>query len=318
MLWQLALELPNDNDDKLLDAIYSGLGDQLRCSPHLYALGPDEALAYSWRTFCALVMHGSRYFFTRNLRDSDDRELLNPSQLLRATVQYARDAGRVRLVPAGQDYFRVRLQEAGTVLAQPHELGPPPPKKAAQNRMSAAGIVMMYVSEDDLTALNETANAVGAYAIGKFRTRGDIRILDLAELPPVPSLFEELPDTLEYDPRRNLIFLHRLARDISRPIARDDRVHIEYVPTQVVTEYVRSPEFPGGRLNGIRYRSSRRDGGISLVLFADRLNVVGAWTEQYAKPKSDEWLELTDRSEQTVSQDALDFDQRRRCRRGGG
>jgi hypothetical protein len=130
--------------------------------------------------------------------------------------------------------------------------------------------------------------------------------LDLAELPPVPSLFEELPDSLEYDPRRNLIFLHRLASDISRPIAHDDRVHIEYVPTQVVTEYLRSATFPEGGLDGIRYRSSRRDGGVSLVLFADRLNVIGAWTDTYAKPKSDAWLELVDRREQTVSQATLD------------
>jgi hypothetical protein len=79
--------------------------------------------------------------------------------------------------------------------------------------MSPAGIVMTYVSEDAPTALHETANEVGTYAIGTFRTRRDIRILDLAELPPVPSLFEEVPDSLEYDPRRNLVFLHLLARD---------------------------------------------------------------------------------------------------------
>jgi hypothetical protein len=172
--------------------------------------------------------------------------------------------------------------------------------------MSPAGIVMTYVSEDKLTALHETADAVGTYAIGKFRVRRDIRILDLAALPPVPSLFDELPDSLEYDPRRSLIFLHRLAGDISRPIARDDRVHIEYVPTQVVTEYVRSAKIPDEGLDGIRYRSSRRDGGMSLVLFADRLNVVGAGTEEYAKRKSDEWLELVGRSEETITQATLD------------
>jgi hypothetical protein len=151
--WQLELELPNDNDDKLLDAICSGLGDQLWCDAHLYELGPHEALAYSWRTFCNLVKHERRYFFTRSARDSDDRELLSPSALLRTIVQFAWDSGLVRTLPAGQENFRARLQDAGTVLARPHELGPPPPKKAAQNRMSPAGIVMMYVSEDQLTAL---------------------------------------------------------------------------------------------------------------------------------------------------------------------
>jgi len=77
------------------------------------------------------------------------------------------------------------------------------------------------------------------------------------------------------------------------------------VPTQVVTEYVRSAKFANGHLDGIRYRSSRR-AGISLVLFADKTNVVGACTESYARRKSNEWLELVDRTETAVSQALFD------------
>jgi hypothetical protein len=119
--WQLGLELPNDQDNKLLHAICRGLGDQLWCSAHLYALDPHEALAYSWRTFCSLVKHERRYFFTQHVRHSDDRELLNPSQLLRAIVKFARNTGLVRTLPVGQEYFRARLQNAGRVLERPHE-----------------------------------------------------------------------------------------------------------------------------------------------------------------------------------------------------
>lgn len=307
VLWQLGLELPNDVDDKLLDAICDGLGDQLWCSAHLYTLGPDEALAYSWRTFCTLVKHKSRYFFAQNVGSLDDRELMSPSELLSAIVDYSGASGLVRTLPARQEYFRARFQPAGMIFTRPHELGPPPPEKATQNRMSPAGIVMMYVSEDALTALHETAEAVGTYAIGTFQTIRDITILDLGQLPPIPSLFEELPDSLEHDLHKMLIFLHRLARDMSRPIARDDRVHIEYVPTQVVTEYVRSSKMPDEtRLDGIRYRSSRREDGMSLVLFADTPNVIGAWKEDYPNPKSNEWLELVDRCENTLSKATLD------------
>ncbi len=303
--WHLGLDLPNDKDGKLLGAICDGLGDHLWCSAYLYALSPGEALAYSWRTFCTLVKHGSRYFFTQNAHDPEERELLSPSELLNVIVHYACSNGLVQTIPRGQKYYRARFQARDARLVAPHELGPPPREKAAQNRMSPAGIVMMYVSEDELTALHETAATPGTYAIGKFRTLRDIRILDLADLPPVPGLFNEVPDTLEYNPRKTLIFLHDVANEIARPIARDDRVHIEYVPTQVVTEYVRSTKIGGERVDGIRYRSSRRGGGISLVLFADALNVVGAWTEDYAKPKSDEWLELIVRTERTISKATL-------------
>jgi len=77
-------------------------------------------------------------------------------------------------------------------------------------------------------------------------------------------------------------------------------VHIEYVPTQVVTEFLRTTKLPEGvKLDGIRYRSSRKDGGISLVLFADRRNVKGASDDTWAKP--DPWLELVGRSERVVA-----------------
>src|SRR6185437_6461579 len=103
----------------------------------------------------------------------------------------------------------------------------------------------------------------------------DALILDLTHLPPVPSVFAELADSLEYDPRPRLRFLHSISHEISRPVARDDRVHIEYVPTQVVTEYVRTAVTINGRsVDGIRYRSSRRRAQTALVLFADQDNLI--------------------------------------------
>jgi hypothetical protein len=298
---KLALELPNDDDNSLFDAICNGLGSQLWCTRHLYSLGPDEALAYSWETFCKLVKHESRFFFTQTPRKTDDRELLPPNNLLELIAEYAVAVGLVRTMPAGQIYFRARYQQPGETLRHPRELGPPTPEFAKQNRMSPAGIVMTYVSEDAATALDETADEPGMYAIGQFRALRDITILDLAQLPPIPSLFAEISDTLPYDPHEALRFLHRLADDISRPIARDDRVHIEYVPTQVVTEFLRTAKLPEGvKLDGIRYRSSRRDGAISLVLFADRRNVAGASDDTWPKP--DPWLELVGRSERVVAQ----------------
>jgi hypothetical protein len=284
----------------LFKAICKSFGSQLWCTRHLYSLGPDEGLAYSWDTFCKLVKHESRFFFAQAPRKTDDRELLPPHNLLSLIAEYAVAVGAVQTMPAGQIYFRTRYQQPGERLSQPRDLGPPTPGIAKQNRMSPAGIVMTYVSEDAATALDETADEPGTYAIGQFRALRDITILDLAQLPPIPSLFAEISDTLPYDPHEALRFLHRLAHDISRPIARNDRVHIEYVPTQVVTEFLRTAKLPEEiKLDGIRYRSSRRDEGISLVLFADRRNVAGASDDTWPKP--DPWLELVGRSERVVS-----------------
>ncbi|MGD5712530.1 RES family NAD+ phosphorylase, partial [Xanthomonas citri pv. citri] len=147
-------------------------------------------------------------------------------------------------------------------------MGPPPVEFAIQtNRMSPPGIVMTYVADDPETALAETADKVGAYALGEFVADRDVLILDLTSIPRVPTIFDEIPDAAPYDPRPRLAFLHRVSREISRPIARDDRLHIEYVPTQVITEFVRtSVTLNQKRIEGIRYRSSRHGGRTAIVL----------------------------------------------------
>ncbi|MGH6871087.1 MAG: HEPN-associated N-terminal domain-containing protein [Rhizomicrobium sp.] len=301
-------EVPVDEiGGDLFQAICEGLGDQLWCDRYLYCLGPDDALAYSWKKFCETVKHESRYFFTQRGRSDDDSEILSPSELLETIVEYAKSSGLIRTIDAGEALFRARFQAAGENFSLPSELGPPPPSRASQNRMSPAGIVMMYVSEDANTAVREAACATGNYSVGTFRILRDVAILDLASLPNVPTIFAEVSDTAEVDPRTPLIFLHSLAEDISRPIVRDDRIHIDYVPTQVVTEFVRGTmrDEGGSRIDGIRYRSSRSDDGISLVLFADADNVVGACDHRFPKSQLDEWLELVIRIELTFDMEDL-------------
>jgi hypothetical protein len=176
----------------------------------------------------------------------------------------------------GSVVFRARSQPAGTVHGTAGSLGPPPLAHAIQtNRMSPAGVVMTYAAEDSETALAETARKPGMFAVGKFVIDRDLLILDLTRLPEAPSEFAELPDSLEYDPRPRLNFLHAISREISRPIAGDNHVHVEYVPTQVVTEYVRTVfRVDGRKADGIRYASSRGNVATAVVLFADQSNLI--------------------------------------------
>ena len=66
-----------------------------------------------------------------------------------------------------------------------------------------------------------------------------------------------------------------LGEEFSEPIERDNQVHIEYVPTQVVTEYLRGMKTREDlSIDGIRYGSARHGGGRSLVLFCDPHNLI--------------------------------------------
>jgi RES domain len=60
------------------------------------------------------------------------------------------------------------------------------------------------------------------------------------------------------------LFLWSFARDLRKPVVLDGREHIEYVPTQVVTEYMRW--FPAAAIDGILYTSAQ-NGGTSCVIF---------------------------------------------------
>ena len=175
---------------------------------------------------------------------------------------------------------------------------------------------MFYGSDEPETALREVAKnpecEANRYVIGEFRTLRETRILDLTGIRGIPSIFEAVQDTLEYDPRPPLVFLNYFAAELSTPIAGDRSVHVEYVPPQVVTEFVRA-EFRhhGKRLDGIRYRSARHAGGTSIVLFASQDNLVGPKGAGFptAFPEPDWWIELVGWQERDVSAaDVEDWD----------
>jgi len=121
------------------------------------------------------------------------------------------------------------------------DLGAPPPEAAAQSRMSPAGIPMFYAADDAETALAETVDPprtrVKAATIGTFETTDDCRIVDLRRLPAPPSYFDDSPEARAL--QAPLGFLHGFRHDVSARIERDGRIHVEYVPTQVVCEYLR-------------------------------------------------------------------------------
>jgi hypothetical protein len=73
--------------------------------------------------------------------------------------------------------------------------------------------------------------------------------------------------TSHTDERADLSFIAEFASDLSEPVDQDGREHIDYVPTQIVTEYFRRL-FPS-KVDGILYASCQNDGGRSCVLFVD-------------------------------------------------
>ena len=153
-------------------------------------------------------------------------------------------------------------------------------------------IPMFYGAADRKTAIAETYEpARGADAVvtaGLFKTVRDLNLLDLTALPSFPSLFDEIRRHL----RPVILFLRSFVQDLSRSVEKDGREHIGYVPTQIVTEFLRHRfrANKGRRVHGILYPSSRGEDGICCVLFCNQANCSEVLDDPYPEPKR--WLKL--------------------------
>ena len=285
------LELPRDHDAQLLSALIDLLPISVWCDASGYSLNDQAMVRYSWAHFCEVVMHGRRFFFAS--KNDPDGEIYSPGQILEKLFQDAERHNLFTVLPLGSKLFRARLQEPGFKLESAQDLGPPPKNLATQsNRMNPPGIPMFYGCDNPETALRETANDAGRFAVGCFVTRRPATILDLTSIPPIPSLFQEIPDGLEFRPREALGFLNHIVDEMSKPIERDNRIHINYIPTQVVTEFVRSQlTREGVQVDGIKYQSAAHPGNASYVMFATQENILPA-PEGSSNITSDRWLEL--------------------------
>ncbi len=269
---ELELDLPRDHNDRLRYILPFEISTEVWCNYDWLSLDYDEELDYAWQRFCRLIQHERRFFFAvmRTEPDHDDesawlrnREEFPPLGLLGEIVKLAEGFDMVRTIPAGSTIFRCRPCEREAPYSTAQELGPPPPERVLQaNRMNPPGIPMMYGAETEEIAIRETRSP--DVTVGRFRFERKVRILDLADLPRIPGLFSGV----DRRTRLGLNFMHAFAREIARPVDRTDRIHIDYIPSQVVTEFIRDADFHGAPVDGIRYPSTLDAAGRNIVLFA--------------------------------------------------
>jgi hypothetical protein len=296
---EIGLAFPNDRNGKLVQAIVDLMPDELWCDRDPGSLGSQEEIRYNWESFCDLVKHKRRYFFLERQPKrfswmTERDEPMPPAAVLDRIVKYAEECRLFRTYPRGSVFFRARKQRRGKRLQTPEDLGPPPDHLATKpNRMSPAGIAMLYASMSEATAISEILSGPGTYVVGKFRTLKPLLLLDLSALERPPGYFHRVSETAEYDPKDALRFLNALSWNISQPIEKDGRESIEYVPTQVVTEFIRYKRLSStATADGIIYKSAT-DEGFSVVLFAGQENVQDTSAlERHMEQFRDPWIEL--------------------------
>lgn len=227
-----------------------------------------EELLDLWHRLVEVVKHRSRFFFQRVAVESGlVATTINPAAVLRSVAESATDLGLFRTLGVGTRLYRVRARDAGASWAPTaKELGAPPREIARAGRMNPAGIPYLYVARDQATAIAEVAGTPPCtLVLAEFRASRELTLLDLGDLPDLPSVF----DQSKSQERENLIFLQKFSSELSRPVAKDGREHLEYAPTQVVCEFfAQGHEAEGARrVDGIIYNSAVLPGGRNIVLF---------------------------------------------------
>lgn len=163
--------------------------------------------------------------------------------------------------------FRGRTHGHEEQLQNASDFASPPKKYAKPNRMSPSGVSMFYGAFAPETVALEIIEESGPeyISMGKFKPESDLKLLDLTRMPPLPSRFDEKLRHQYF----LLEFLQQFARDFSQPIARDRKQHIEYLPTQFMTNYFRDFSVSDGKLDGVIYSSTKHKNGQCIVLFFD-------------------------------------------------
>lgn len=259
---------PLGNEDLYWEFVSAFQHDWCQRSP--YRLEHSEMLLHSWARFAEVTKKRTRFLFQRKPvgGGSPADDLLDPAEVLDAIGTAITNADW-RMVGRTTDVriYRARAHPASEAHDSPIALGTPPAKRASNNRMSPAGIAMFYGAESAQTALAEIRQQqTDAVTIGSWSPARELVYLDLMGARPIPSIFDM---TARRD-RTWLRFLASFADDLAVPITEEDAV-VEYVPTQIITEYIRDHlRAPDGRpFDAIRYQSAAdAGGGVCWVVFA--------------------------------------------------
>ena len=223
-------------------------------------LGDD--LSYRWRYFVDMVMNSKRFTFFSDSHFKGKQHW--ESDVLTDIMGLC--SNLVDEIPVGTILFRGRPLNADGPFIEFKDLTSAPKEFAKANRMSAEGISVFYGSFDKETPLHEIWNYSphSLIDLGRFKTTKPLKVVNLFKIPANISFW--MDGNFEV-----YAFLSQFHKEVSKPKTQETN-NIEYVPTQVFTEYIRYMN--GLNIGGIIYGSLVNDESMNtnsrnVVLFYD-------------------------------------------------
>lgn len=270
LLTGLLIELPFE----ILDILSEMMENEYWTENSLYVPTEGQILYESWEQFCYLIKHKVRFMFFSPIleRTKPSYEDYNdPYSILHVIGKSIKKHKLVTTYPPNElRVFRARQHHEDIEVRSIDEIGPPPENKAKANRLSPAGITMFYAAFDKNTAVLEVIDfgkTDETISIALFKNVKTLNLIDLSKLEWI-SIFDQERRHL----RNSYVLLNKLTTDIRKPVSNDDRQHIDYIPTQVVTEYLKNSFRLSSKkdIHGIVYPSAKHEEKNCVVLFFTR------------------------------------------------
>lgn len=287
-------ELLDDPNPLSYDLVSNDSTPYVRKDPYGPPSGDPDEIRY-WENFCRIVKKQQRFTTFLSLGEEDRHDHNKPGNFLFHLAEHFIPS-LISILPPTTRVFRARIAEANRRYGH-RDLSSPPVEYSKNNRMSPAGISFFYGGMDPETCIHELRPDRGEnVVVGEFEVIQTLFVLDLSqEIESRKSIFD--PEYVFSYEEYFKPFLVHFVNDISKPIRKTDN-EIEYVPTQVFTEFLKTVNFkdrflyPDEKgeesdvmLNGILFKSSIKRGGKNLVLFRGPDISTGS-----RKTQSNHWL----------------------------
>ena len=233
-------------------------GEPLVDAHDLYVRYSDEwghaTMADQWKNYCAEVK-------------------AYPLRKPRLHPLFSEELGRQEVeVQQGAIFYRSRLGfDVADDGPQPYKgkaIGAPPPNKAKPGRANKQREVVLYVADEEDTAIAEARPSRGnLVSVAELRAISDLRLVDLrSPMRPSNPFIDETP---QYELELECL-LRAFAEELARPLRRTDD-HREYRPCQMLARQIRECGY-----DGIRYPSAMNLAGSNVVIFDPDLAEVRA------------------------------------------
>jgi len=218
----------------------------------------------AWMNFQRVVKYQARFVFHFKNK-FDNYSYIDPLSTLELVQDLIKELSLFTELKENTVLYRCRQHEKKNEITEAKHLASSPLEYSLTNgRMNPAGIAMFYCSKNkDITikeVVDESDTSKRYFSTGIFRTKEKIKLVDLSHLPEIPSIFDRKKnkniETIE--------FLKDFIGDVIKPIKETDSI-IEYIPTQIITEYIRYNQELD--VQGIMYPSSKNNGDKNIVLF---------------------------------------------------